>query len=154
MGTSFDRSVLDVRKVYFLNHQKLSKNSLLVRGDRQGNRGTMDAFAELPQPDVRASSFWDTLRNTIEHPDRTLYMFLDEAHEGMGEQRRTKEDRLTIVRRVIDGQGNVPPIPIVVGLTATPGRFKETAERAWIHQRNTVRDLQVDSTWSLMSPDS
>ncbi|EYT53517.1 DEAD/DEAH box helicase [Kocuria sp. UCD-OTCP] len=144
--TTFDEPVLDTRTVYFLNHSKLSKNSLLVRGDRQAENATMDTLAGLSSPDGRASTFWDTLRNTIEHPHRTLYMFLDEAHEGMGEQRRTKQDRLTLVRRVIDGQGDVPSVPIVVGLTATPGRFKETAERAWVDQRNTLRDLQVDSS--------
>ena len=41
-----------------------------------------DALPEM-RPDGRSFTIWDTIRNTIEHPDLTLYLVLDEAHRGM-----------------------------------------------------------------------
>jgi hypothetical protein len=64
---TFNRPRFDAGKIYFLNTQKLSKNSLLVRGHDQEK---MEAKAGnlLPEtrPDLRAYTIWDTIQNTIE----------------------------------------------------------------------------------------
>ena len=78
---TFNREKFEAGKIYFLNTQKLGKNSLLVRGfDRRRRRRL---FPEM-RPDLRGHTIWDTIRNTIEDPDLTLYLVLDEAHRGMG----------------------------------------------------------------------
>ena len=124
---TFNREKLGAGKVYFLNTHKLSRNSLLVRGYDPGD----PAQPSLPdmRPDARAYTIWDTIRNTIEDPDLTLYLVLDEAHRGMGEG-RLLQDRSTIVRRLINGAGQTPAIPIVWGVSATVERFNTAMEVA------------------------
>ncbi|WP_426990829.1 DEAD/DEAH box helicase [Pseudarthrobacter sp. Y6] len=124
--------------VYFLNTSKLSRNSLLVRGH--------DADGVLPglesNPDTVPFTFWDTLRNTIEDEGTTLYMVLDEAHRGMG--RRASSDTPTIVKRLINGHGSVPPVPIVWGISATVRRFEEAMSAAEVDNRVHLRTITVD----------
>ncbi|MDO4241013.1 MAG: DEAD/DEAH box helicase family protein [Microbacteriaceae bacterium] len=117
----FSENVLRPGNVYFLNTQKLSKNSLLVRGDRGAEVFQTDQLFEVP-PDLMQASIYDVLANTINDPDITLYMVLDEAHRGM----QPVKDRATTVQRLINGHGTTPPIPIVLGISATVERF-ETA---------------------------
>ena len=77
-------------------------------------------------PDLRSHSIWDIIQNTIEDPDLTLYLVLDEAHRGMKVGGRTSGNRKpTIVRKLINGSGNVPGIPIVWGISATVQRFND-----------------------------
>ena len=125
--------------VYFLNTSKLSRNSLLVRGH--------DAADALPgmesNPDTVPFTFWDTLRNTIEDESTTLYMVLDEAHRGMG--RRASSDTPTIVKRLINGHGSVPPVPIVWGISATVKRFEDSMSAAEVQDNRVhLRTITVD----------
>jgi type III restriction enzyme len=83
---TFSREKFEAGKIYFLNTQKLGKNSLLVRGhDPEEARVRNGEFLPEMRPDGRSHTIWDTIRNTIEDPDLTLYLALDEAHRGMGE---------------------------------------------------------------------
>lgn len=119
---------LQAGHVYFLNTSKLSKNSLLVRGhDGEGLLPGMDSH-----PDTVPFTFWDTLRNTIEDPNLTLYLVLDEAHRGMG--RRSSSDTPTIVRRLINGNNGVPPMPVVWGISATVRRFEQAMTEAQVRE--------------------
>lgn len=124
--------------VYFLNTSKLSKNSLLVRGHDDSN--TLDGMST--HPDTVPFTFWDTLRNTIEDSGLTLYLVLDEAHKGMGKR---PVETPTIVKRLINGHGGVPPVPIVWGISATVTRFEEAMTAAEV-QSNRVHlgTVQVD----------
>ncbi|MPY68067.1 type III restriction endonuclease subunit R [Deinococcus sp. SDU3-2] len=110
--------------VYFLNTQKLSKNSRLVRGEAVQEEGGF-----LLRPDNLQSSIYDTIRNTIEDEHLTLYMVLDEAHRGMGRDRNDNE-RSTIVQRLINGKNRTPAIPIVWGISATVKRFEDAMKGA------------------------
>lgn len=124
--------------VYFLNTSKLSKNSLLVRGRDDSN--TLPGFDS--HADTVPFAFWDTLRNTIEDNDLTLYMVLDEAHRGMGKR---ASETPTIVKRLINGHNDVPPVPIVWGISATVQRFEAAMSEAEV-QSNRVHlaTVQVD----------
>ncbi|AVL97578.1 MULTISPECIES: DEAD/DEAH box helicase [unclassified Microbacterium] len=124
--------------VYFLNTSKLSKNSLLVRGRDDSN--TLPGFDS--HADTVPFTFWDTLRNTIEDNDLTLYMVLDEAHRGMGKR---PSETPTIVKRLINGHNDVPPVPIVWGISATVQRFEAAMSEAEV-QSNRVHlaTVQVD----------
>ena len=126
---TFNQEKLEPGNVYFLNAQKLGKQSLLVRGAPEDDQER--AQYGLPMPDARAFTMWDTLANTIADEDLTLYLILDEAHRGM--KRRTASDRhekATIVQRLVNGAGSVPPVPIVWGISATVDRFNEAMETA------------------------
>jgi len=143
---TFNAEMFDPGKVYFLNTQKLGRNSLLTRGHDAYEEAAQHGQDTLPEmrPDGRTYTIWDTIRNTIEDPERTLYLVLDEAHRGMGASGRAARDaRSTIVKRLINGDGTVPPIPIVWGISATVDRFR--AAMAGADGRSTLPDVEVDT---------
>lgn len=135
---TFNCPKFDAGKIYFLNTQKLSKKSLLVRG----SDGDEDGIFPEMRPDLRSHTIWDTIRNTIEDPTLTLYLVLDEAHRGLGGENREKS---TIVKRLINGEKGVPPIPVVWGISATVERFNKAMEDG-AHKRNTMPPVTVDTT--------
>lgn len=122
----FDRPRLEPRRVYFLNAQKLGKNSLLTRGHfYDPNQARLDLG---PPPDLQGRTIWETIGNTIADDELTLYLILDEAHRGFNT--KTSSDKPTIVRQIITGQGQQPPIPVVWGISATIERFQEAMKAA------------------------
>lgn len=124
--------------IYFLNTQKLSKNSRLVKSDPGPTNGQTMLYE--PRPDDVQSSIYDTITNTVQNEDLTLYFVLDEAHRGMG---TTNNDRSTIVQRLINGQGSVPPMPVVFGISATVDRFEKAMKDA--KGRAALPSVLVDS---------
>lgn len=97
-------------RIYFLNRQLLGKGRKL-QGEAEGGR-----------------SFYDILNNTIEDPDIHLYLFIDEAHRGLGTSGSYKgtsdSQNKTIYSIIIDGQDGINrPMPCVIGISATPERF-------------------------------
>jgi radical SAM superfamily enzyme YgiQ (UPF0313 family) len=58
-------------------------------------------------------TIWETLANTIDDPNLTLYLVLDEAHRGFNS--KTTSDKPTIVRTLVNGTKVRPAIPIVWG---------------------------------------
>ncbi|KGF24109.1 DEAD/DEAH box helicase [Corynebacterium tuscaniense] len=122
IDSSFIRSELEQGKIYFLNTQKLSKGSLLTGGRKKSSNFELFEAA----PNTGQVTIWDTLRNTLESPDHNVYFVVDEAHRGSGKQ----SDRETILHRLIAGHtpdgatAPVPPMPVVMGISATPGKFK------------------------------
>jgi len=61
----FVRERFNTRTIYFLNTQKLGKNSILVRGFDEYDEGGL--FPET-RPDMQWYTLWDTIKNTIEAP--------------------------------------------------------------------------------------
>ncbi len=118
----FAKAKLDPGRVYFLNTQKLSKNSKLTRGHVEDP----DQPALPGAPDLQGYTIWETIANTIADEHLTLYLILDEAHRGFNT--RTSRDKSSIVQRLVNGHSGYPPIPIVWGISATIERF-ETAMR-------------------------
>ncbi|UUA86649.1 DEAD/DEAH box helicase [Corynebacterium pseudogenitalium] len=121
LDSSFNLPTFERGCIYFLNTQKLGKGTKLTGG----RRDTQDPL--FARGDTTQVTFWDTLRNTIHSDQHNLILVVDEAHRGAGKQRK---DKATILRRLIEGHtpdGHaepVPPIPTVVGISATPGAFK------------------------------
>lgn len=95
--------------IYFLNRQLLGKGKKLTN-EAEGGR-----------------SFYDVLNSTIEDDDIHLYLFIDEAHRGLGKgnDKGTSDNaNKTIYSIIIDGQEGInKPMPCVVGISATPERF-------------------------------
>ena len=138
---TFNRESFEPGKIYFLNTQKLSKNSLLVRGAEIDDEGYNKSGQQV-MPDLRAFTIWDTIQNTITDPSLTLILVLDEAHRGMGAGSKQGE-KTTIVKRLINGMGNVPGIPVVWGISATVERFNDAI--ADMQGRATLPNVVVDS---------
>lgn len=142
---TFQRETFEAAKIYFLNTQKLSKGSLLVRGfDPEEDGLEQDDRQASIMPDLRVFTIWDTIRNTIEDPNLTLYLVLDEAHRGMKESGKNDGDgKSTIVKRLINGERGIPGIPVVWGISATVERFN--AAMADMAGRATLPNILVDT---------
>jgi hypothetical protein len=144
VGNSFAGEKFQPGKIYFLNTQKLSKNSLLVRGHDPNDPALETADGQRIMPDMRSHTIWDTIQNTIEDPDLTLYLILDEAHRGMKEGGRSNGDgKPTIVKQLINGSSAVPGIPIVWGISATVQRFNDAV--SGMQDRSTLPNVIVDA---------
>lgn len=142
---TFNRETLEAGKIYFLNTQKLSKSSLLTRGHDPDDDSLETADGQKIMPDMRAFTIWDTIRNTIEDPELTLYLVLDEAHRGMKADGgvAAASGRQTIVKQLINGSGGTPAIPIVWGISATVDRFNEALKD--MQGRTTLPHVHVDA---------
>lgn len=117
IGPEFAKShrKLEAGHVYFLNRQLLGKGKRLSNEDEGGR------------------SFYDVLNDTIEDTDIHLFLFIDEAHRGLGKSgsdKGTSDNRnKTIYSIIIDGQEGInKPMPCVVGISATPERFQKAMD--------------------------
>jgi type III restriction enzyme len=120
----FSLPKLEAGKVYFINTQKLSARSLLVRGAQQ----VSESLPTLAPPDAQAHTFWETIANTIADPNLTLFFIQDEAHRGFNSNQTPQQQ--TIVQRLVGGDGPRGPLPIVWGISATAGRFDAAMAQA------------------------
>ncbi len=114
LDETFDQPELSGGHVYFLNIQKLGKNSSLVRKSQ----------ANPP----RKYPIWESLTATIKAHQGNYYLVIDEAHRGTGTR---YSERPTIAQKLIHGsEGQVPPAPVVWGISATPKRFEDQVRGA------------------------
>lgn len=138
----FARPQLAPHTVYFLNTQRLSKSSLLTRGHTSdGSSPQLPTMTREARPDLQGWTIWETIANTINDDDLTVYLILDEAHRGFNT--KTTRDKPTIVRRLVNGHDGYPPIPIVWGISATIERFNEAMNEA-SKDRRPLPHIQVD----------
>ena len=140
----FSKPKLEPGKVYFLNTQKLSKSSLLTRGHEVVEEGdVLEGMHTTAQPDLQGYTIWQTIANTIDDPDSTLFLIVDEAHRGFGT--KSTRDKSTIVQRLVNGHAGYAPVPIVWGISATIGDFKEAMAGADVSgDRRYLPPVQVD----------
>ena len=123
---AFDMETLEDGHIYFLNTQKLSKSSNLTK-----------------HSDGRQYTIWETLSNTVREKGDRLYFIIDEAHRGaQGARDLTKNT--TIMQKFLKGSeaDGLPPMPVVIGMTATPQRFNRLAEgiQSTTHYVRTTAD--------------
>ncbi|MEW8994378.1 DEAD/DEAH box helicase [Clostridium sp.] len=108
---AFDKEVFEDGHVYFLNTQKLSKTSNLTK-----------------KGDGRSYTIWETLDNAVREKSDRLYFIIDEAHRGM--QGRDAGKATTIMQKFLKGskEDSIPPMPVVIGMSATTQRFNTLVE--------------------------
>ena len=123
---SFDMEELEDGHIYFLNTQKLSKSSNLTK-----------------HSDGRQYTIWETLANTVRNKADRLYFIIDEAHRG-AQSARDLTKNTTIMQKFLKGSqaDRLPPMPVVIGMTATPQRFNRLAEgiQSTTHYVKTTAD--------------
>ena len=123
---SFDRDILEDGHIYFLNTQKLSKNSNLTK-----------------RSDSRDHTIWETLANTVREKSDRFYFIIDEAHRG-AQKSTDLAKATTIMQKFLRGSQSekLPAMPVVIGITATPQRFRRLAEdiQSTTHYVNTTTD--------------
>lgn len=120
IDTNFDQPTLDPGRVYFLNYSKLT---------RVGRLGILS--------DDRATTIWETIARTGRERPGKLVVVMDEAHKGLGRAEREETERKTIASRFLTGGGTAttirrpdgggtepfPPVPLVLGISATAAKF-------------------------------
>lgn len=108
---SFDKEFFEDGQIYFLNIQKLSKTSNLTKNG-----------------DGRTYTIWQTIANTVREKSDRLYFIIDEAHRGM--QGREAGKATTIMQKFLKGsdEDSIPPMPVVIGMSATTQRFNKLVE--------------------------
>ena len=118
---SFDRETLEEGHIYFLNTQKLSRTSNLTQ-----------------HSDNRQFTIWETLANTISEKANKLYFIIDEAHRGMKGNEAGKAT--TIMQKFILGseKDGMPPIPVVIGMSATIERFNNLVKNSTATNRPVI----------------
>lgn len=115
----FFQGSLSQGSVNFINTQKFSANSRMM------NRKVTTARTLF---DANDPTILDAVTATIDDPNKTLYMVIDEAHRGTDPGNSAP----TIVSKLINGDrdwGN-PPMPVVIGLSATLGKFSDAMTHA------------------------
>lgn len=125
-----DQRTLEPGLIYFVHIQAMQKNSTLhaVRPDGSPN-------------DKRTHGAWDMIANTVRERGEDFLVIWDEAHRGSG----TKgTERKSIAGTIVGGgMTNIgtmqPSAPIVLGISATPDRFKE----AMVAADRTMRLVEV-----------
>jgi len=124
VDSAFDQEFLPSGKVCFINTQLLGKDKKLTQ-----------------HGDGRTYTFWQTVANTLrDYPGDTL-LVIDEAHRGMGVSTQERNKRTTIIRKFIDGSpdDHLPPVPVVLGMSATTQRFDEFLAQSG----RTTRKIQI-----------
>ena len=106
IDSGFDQETLNTGTLHFLNIQKLGKDKGLVGSG-----------------DKRTYTIWETIRNTIDAMPGKFFVIIDEAHRGMTEG-KAQAEATTIIQKFIKGSaGEIPAVPVIVGISATPERF-------------------------------
>lgn len=125
-SASFDAERLTPGNIYFINTQLLGKDKLLTKtGDR------------------KAFTFWQTVANTIQAAPQDFMLIIDEAHRGA---EVTDKARKPIMQKFITGSeaDGLPPVPIVLGMSATPQRFQDLlGNTSRIHRPVTITPEMV-----------
>ena len=109
LDDNFKRERLEDGHIYFLNTQKLGVNSNLTK-----------------HTDSREHTVWEVLQNTVSEKGERFIVIIDEAHRGA--QGRDASRAQTIMQKFIKGSpGELPKMPIVIGMSATIERFNTLA---------------------------
>ncbi|MEX2645674.1 MAG: DEAD/DEAH box helicase family protein [Gaiellaceae bacterium] len=122
IDSSFNKERLEAGKVYFLNTQKLGRDRKLVT-----------------YGDERQFTLWDTVTNTAEARPQSFWVVIDEAHRGTFQDEDELQQAQALVQRFILGFEEMPPAPLIIGISATPGKFQQLLT-------NTTR---LDRIWSV-----
>ena len=123
VDASFDADEFKPGNIYFLNIQKLREGGVLVS-----------------EGDERNFTIWETISNTVAARPSSFWLVLDEAHRGMQQQSKAEVAvAQSIVQKFILGaEGQLPPVPLILGLSATPDRFRDLLSDVNRLQRDVV----------------
>jgi type III restriction enzyme len=127
VDTNFDQSTFEGGRIYFLNTQKLGKDKNLVT-----------------KGDMRQYTIWETIQNTENQLGDKFYLIIDEAHRGMNRSTRDENQTKTIVQKFVLGEADViKPIKLILGVSATPDRFKQLLAETEAAYGRTPRPVNI-----------
>ena len=115
VDNSFDQSQLPGGEISFINTQKLGKNKNLTKGDAQGST---------------EYNFWKVWEEACLNSSTPAILIIDESHQGMN------KNSVSIAQRLIQGKDKKTPVPLVIGMSATPTKFRDIVSKT--HTVNCV----------------
>jgi type III restriction enzyme len=134
--SEFDEPRFAPGHVYFLNTQKIGKEKKLVtRGDN------------------RTYTFWDTVTRTVEESPGSFWVVIDEAHRGMSPDDDSQAAATVVQKFILGSGGEIPSVPLVLGISATPQRFqalladKPRTQRQHVITPDEVRSSGLIKDW-------
>jgi hypothetical protein len=136
----FDEEVFPAGRVFFLNTQKLGTGSSWVKTG-----------------DNRTFTLWDTIRNTVNTRPGGFFVIIDEAHRGTKLDKGKAEEANSIMQKFLLGSDDIPPVPLIIGISATLDRFTDLlhaaakAKKARIHQPVDIDPADVIASGLLKS---
>jgi type III restriction enzyme len=115
IDNDFNRERFTPGHIYFLNTQKLGVSSLLTKPG-----------------DARTWTIWQTIENTAKASPAHFNLIVDKPHRGMGLSAKAETTARTLIQRFIKGAPEIglSPVPLVIGMSATPARFNKVLEGA------------------------
>jgi type III restriction enzyme len=126
----FDEPRFAPGNVYFLNTQKLGRDKKLVsHGDR------------------RTYTLWETIARTVDESPESFWVVIDEAHRGMTIGDDPATAAAIIQKFIVGSPGEIPAVPLVLGISATPQRFQDLlAGKARTQRQHAITPERVRSS--------
>lgn len=130
-----DKDIVILEDSYLVSHDKFESHKVYII-----NREKFAKHSKMTNSTEGRMTIWDIIRETINDPFLKLYLLIDEAHWGIGDD---SGDKKTIYAKLIDGQDGLnPAIPVVVGISATITRWNNAMEK---RDRNILKSVSVSN---------
>lgn len=128
--SEFDEPRFAPGYVYFLNTQKIGRDKKLVS-----------------HGDNRTFTLWETIARTVDESPESFWVVIDEAHRGMAIGDRPDVGAAIVQKFIVGSAGEIPPVPLVLGISATPQRFQALlAGKARTQRQHVITPEQVRSS--------
>lgn len=125
----FDEPRLAPGHVYFLNTQKIGRDKKLVT------------------PGDRSYTLWQTITNTVRESPASFWVVIDEAHRGMAIGDDPSAAAAIVQKFIVGSPGEIPAVPLVLGVSATPQRFQDLlAGKSRTQRQHVLTPEQVRSS--------
>lgn len=125
----FDEPRLAPGHVYFLNTQKIGRDKKLVT------------------PGDRSYTLWQTITNTVRESLASFWVAIDEAHRGMAIGDDPSGAAAIVQKFIVGSPGEIPAVPLVLGVSATPQRFQDLlAGKSRTQRQHVITPEQVRSS--------
>ena len=133
--SDFDQRLLDPGKIHFTHVQQFGKGATSMHAEVNGLGN-----------DNRTYGVWDMIANTVVESGSDVLLIIDEAHRGVGVS--PAHENKTILNTLIHGGtrtigGTHPPMPVVLGVSATIARF-ENSVRSGAGPTRTMVPIEAD----------
>lgn len=126
----FDEPRFAPGHVYFLNTQKIGKDKRLVsHGDK------------------RMYTIWETIARTVNESPGSFWVVIDEAHRGMAQADDPQVAAAIVQKFIVGSAGEIPSVPLILGISATPQRFQDLlAGKTRTQRQHVITPDQVRSS--------